>query len=1282
MITSQVCIRKENGDVVGAGFLVDEQHILTCAHVVAEALEWSGGAFSPEPPQELVSLDFPRLDHRTILTARVVFWQPASADWSGGDIAGLQLEADAPVGAEPVRFALAEDVWDHDFRAFGFPSGQDNGVWATGRLLDRQASNWIQIEDNKTGSFAVIPGFSGGAVWDEQMGGVVGMVVAAIVQPETKGAFVIPLDVLLAAWPLIKPITFQRVFLSAAPDDAVHLARLRADLEAHDILVWDEQHGPVGRSAIPERVRQQGIRLAQALVVIVSSQTSSSLIVKEHLRLADLYQRRRVFVWMGDEERNLEPGGWRDLIWIDAHGPNYISGLQTIGETLHERISISGILDALKEPTWEPRNPYIGLRAFTAQETKDFFGRELFIEQLCSDIQKMLKSETQTHEQRRLLTVIGSSGSGKSSVVMAGVLPQLMQSEDSKSWVYMNPMVPGKDPIEALADAFRFTDYFRNTSFETLQADLKGDTTNGLHRLAKQLATQQELTTHQKTQVVLFVDQFEELFTLTVSEEHRRRFLDLLRTAVTEPEGPLLVLLTLRADFSHQLIAYPDFYRLFEPTLKILFPLEIEELRAAIERPAAQSDVQLFFEGNLVGDLLFEVQGQAGALPLLQFTLQQLFERRTGHRLTQHAYKEIGKVSGALAQYADVTYEYLPKEQQPLARVMFLRLLELGASEQETTRRRAALTEFAFDDQGQTRLMQETMDVFVKARLLTTNANESTGTTTIEVSHEALIREWPLLASWLREARKDIPLQQAISEDTAEWERRGKRNDRLYRGSQLKEARTWAKRNPPSRDEATFLRASAAYEVRTRVSVIAIFLLVVLTIGWLSEPGLQAGLTSLLYRLFPSPTVTNIRDGEAGSLRSTIAKAPSGSTITFDASLNGQTIVLTKGNLIISRALTIRGPGENELTLSGNGAKYHLQVAKEITVTIQDLTITSFNSSGIKNYGTLKLLRCIVTHNRTDGNGGGIENFETGMLTLEQTIVSDNSAASDNPVFFKNPIFENGGGIYNQGTLMIMNSTVSYNIARNDGGGIVNGEYSGSVTVVDQRRAKATIINSTVSHNQACLVGGGIVNGENRGMAILDLRSSTVSYNQAGFCLSDNTTSIVGGGIYSNSQALQLSILNSTILGNLAYHGTGSGIGISNGQSTINFCTIYENSKGGGIAVTGGSVTMRNSIVAGNNTQDISGMIFSSGYNLIQNVLGAKIISTQPVSHDLSGVFPQLGPVVDNGGPLALLPRSPATDYIPLNACHVNGITTDQRGMRRPDNNEQNCDIGADESSG
>src|SRR6266699_169105 len=225
--------------------------------------------------------------------------------------------------------------------------------------------------------------------------------------------------------------------------------------------------------------------------------------------------------------------------------------------------------------------------------------------------------------------------------------------------------------------------------------------------------------------------------------------------------------------------------------------MEVQDLRAVIKRPAALPDVQLSFEGNLVGDLLFEVQGQVGALPLLQFTLEQLFERRNGYTLTLQAYHEIGGVRGALAKHAESTYASLPsKEHRTLARALFLRLIDPGLTEQDTTRRRATLAELALPTQEETELLQQVTAYFLAARLLTTN--EIAGTPTIEVSHEALIREWARLNEWLREARDDVRLQQALSEEAVGWEQRGKSRDRLYRGSQLKEARAWARRNSPS----------------------------------------------------------------------------------------------------------------------------------------------------------------------------------------------------------------------------------------------------------------------------------------------------------------------------------------------------------------------------------------------------------------------------------------------------------------------------------------------------
>jgi WD40 repeat protein len=510
-------------------------------------------------------------------------------------------------------------------------------------------------------------------------------------------------------------------------------------------------------------------------------------------------------VWIGDEPAQPQRYGWRETILVDLHNAPYKVALEAIEATLDQRRSISGLLGPAHAPAEEeqkePRNPYKGLRAFTADDVGDFFGRDRLVDEWVKDIEKLLSLEQAATENGRLLTILGPSGSGKSSVVMAGLLPRLQHGAlpGSETWVYLEPMVPGKHPIEALG--LTLARHFPERSFTSIREDLSDDATRGLHILATQLVKQRG------GKVVLLVDQCEELFTQTESEEERQRFIDLLLTATTEPRGPLLVLLTLRADFSHHLMQYPALYRLVKAHEKPLFPMEVDDLRATVEQPAALPDVQLTFEGNLVGDLLFEIQGQVGALPLLQFTLEQLFERRSDHRLTLSAYREIGGVKGALSRHAESTYTALPSEEhRKLARTLFVRLIEPGATEQDTTRRRAALSEFTLVDASQTRLMRETIDSFIAARLLTTN--EVAETTTIEVSHEAVIREWKRLSDWMREAREDISLQQAISEDAMEWMRRGKPIDRLYRGTQLAESQEWARRNVPSRDEADFLQAS------------------------------------------------------------------------------------------------------------------------------------------------------------------------------------------------------------------------------------------------------------------------------------------------------------------------------------------------------------------------------------------------------------------------------------------------------------------------------------------
>jgi cell division protein FtsL len=178
---------------------------------------------------------------------------------------------------------------------------------------------------------------------------------------------------------------------------------------------------------------------------------------------------------------------------------------------------------------------------------------------------------------------------------------------------------------------------------------------------------------------------------------------------------------------------------------------------------------------------------------------------------TNAAYQAVGGVKGALAKHAEQTFSALPNEDhRRLARALFLRLIEPGATEEDTTRRRAALTELILPDQAQTEMLRVCADAFVGARLLTTN--KIADNLTIEVSHEALIREWERLGSWLKEARDDVRLQKDIAQDTASWVERGCKtdDDGLYRGLLLHNAQDWAARNVPSADESAFLAASAA----------------------------------------------------------------------------------------------------------------------------------------------------------------------------------------------------------------------------------------------------------------------------------------------------------------------------------------------------------------------------------------------------------------------------------------------------------------------------------------
>src|SRR6266487_3714674 len=604
--------------------------------------------------------------------------------------------------------------------------------------------------------------------------------------------------------------TLRQVFLSASSLDSMFTARLKAHLDAHRVRLSNEHQS--NEPVVPgqEDIVRQAIRAANIVLVVLSPHTRSSQAVKEHMRLANMYGRRIVFVWAeGEEIESLLPvpdtwGKTAIIDMFDARGASYEHALEKIVACLEPDIDVSTpTAPTFTIPQSEPRNPYKGLRAFTTGEAGDFFGRNALIEEMVQKLKSTLMVGRSGTPATRLLTVIGPSGSGKSSVVMAGLLPWLQNGDfaESKKWIYLDPIVPGKFPFESLT--FTLASHMPEKSLKAIHEDLMADSARGLHLLATQMVRRS------KVKVLLVIDQFEELFAQHLPEKVRQHFIDVLLTAVTEPDGPLVAVLTLRADFYDRPMQYPMLSRLIEAYHAPVLPMELHDLRAVIEGPAAQPDVQLTFDENLVGDLLFEAQGQAGALPLLEFTLDQLFQRREGHWLTQQAYQQIDGVKGALTKHAESIYASLPSEEhRALVRTMFLRLIDPGLTEQDTTRRRASLQELSLPNAKQAQIMRDVVAAFIDARLLTTS--KMAGETTIEVSHEALIREWARLSAWLREARQDITLQHTISADALDWIRHSRPIDRLYRGTKLAEAQAWAGRNAPSIDEATFLQVSAA----------------------------------------------------------------------------------------------------------------------------------------------------------------------------------------------------------------------------------------------------------------------------------------------------------------------------------------------------------------------------------------------------------------------------------------------------------------------------------------
>ena len=437
-------------------------------------------------------------------------------------------------------------------------------------------------------------------------------------------------------------------------------------------------------------------------------------------------------------------------------------------------------------PQDDDRCPYPGLSAFEARDARWFFGRERLTDELVARVRS-----------RRFTAVFGASGSGKSSLLHAGLIARIGRSADAgkhgatrgtgqSTWPVVS-FTPGTHPLDECAARLAA---LANGSAPDLHRQLRDDP-RALHLAALQALVDRP----QGTDLLVMVDQFEEVFTLC-AEQERTQFLRLLLSAATEPNSRTRVVVGVRADFYPRCAQYPDLVEALRDAQVLVGPMSTEELRRAISSPAAAVDCVV--EGALLARIVADAAGQPGALPLISHALRETWRRRRGNTLTAAGYEAAGGINHALSRTAEATYQALSANQQRVARAILLRLVALGEGT-EDTKRPVARREFNADETG------PVLDALARARLVTLDAD------TVELTHEALLSAWPRLRRWIDEDRAALLIQQQLIDAAIAWERAAQDTAHLYRGSRLATAAEWAARDhavPPSERVQRFLAAS------------------------------------------------------------------------------------------------------------------------------------------------------------------------------------------------------------------------------------------------------------------------------------------------------------------------------------------------------------------------------------------------------------------------------------------------------------------------------------------
>jgi basic membrane lipoprotein Med (substrate-binding protein (PBP1-ABC) superfamily)/DNA-binding SARP family transcriptional activator len=407
--------------------------------------------------------------------------------------------------------------------------------------------------------------------------------------------------------------------------------------------------------------------------------------------------------------------------------------------------------EGARAPSGETRNPYKGIRPFDEGDAADFFGRQALLRRLIDLLS----------EGARFLALVGPSGCGKSSAVNAGLIPAVRAGAipGSDGWA-VSRMVPGMHPFEDLRAALHAV---------------------GLNDIGDLTDVPSDIG------VLLVIDQFEELFSVSEAPD-RVRFLDQLASAASRPDGGVRVVVTLRGDFYDRPLLHPAFAGLFVPGVVNVLPLSAEEIEEAVVAPAHRVGVDV--DLALLAELVSDTMDRAGALPLLQHALTELFGRHTGSSLALEDYRAVGGLHGALSRRAEDLYGRLDRQQQGVCFQVFLRLVRLGQNVGDTPRRVAIgeLTALEVDPVA----LAGVLDEFGRHRLLSFDRDPTTEDATVGVAHEALLTEWGRLAGWIDRHRADLMRRDSFSHAAEEWESAARNPDYLLTGSRLAEAEEWS----------------------------------------------------------------------------------------------------------------------------------------------------------------------------------------------------------------------------------------------------------------------------------------------------------------------------------------------------------------------------------------------------------------------------------------------------------------------------------------------------------